>query len=310
MREQTLTIFLLTHNRIKDAMLAVASILQQSDTRFKLIVSDSSECNDMLSELQALPVKVEYRKRSSYLTAFEHFNLCISEVTTDFYALFHDDDLMLPNYVGEFWFAKELFPDAIAYAGNALIERNGRVCEKSILASDAYQELTVFSDLAIKYFSRHQLGIAPFPSYVYRKIDLGHLEFNLGSGKYGDVQWLLQLIQHGKVIWSSKPVMIYRLHENNDSKTESIRDRFRFLGYLKGVKKDVLGMTLVNYRRFLYKKILARGCGLSKKSRNRLIKKYLIYSEYKPSFIKQNFKLLFEKISIKVKIAFSDKVHF
>lgn len=303
MSEKSLTIFLLTHNRPKDAWLAVTSILQQKDNRFKLIVSDNSELDDMGLQLQSLPTRVEYRKRPSNLTAFEHFNLCISEVTTDFYALFHDDDLMLPNFVGAFWRAHEIFPNAIAYGGNALIERGSQVCGQSFLAFDSYQVLTTFSDLAAKYFSRHQLGISPFPSYVYRRFDSQALEFDLCSGKYGDVQWLLKLIQLGKLVWSSEPVMIYRLHGENDSNTESFRDRMRFLGFLKGIQKEVVGLSLVSYRRFLYRKFLAGRFKASNAKRQELIEKYLVYSQWNPSYIKDNFRLLRIKISTKIKLA-------
>jgi glycosyltransferase involved in cell wall biosynthesis len=302
MIEKTLTIFLLTHNRPNDAILAIKSILQQSNNHFRLIVSDNSDSDEMTGLIQSLPAKVEYRKRPSNLTVFEHLNTCISEVTTSFYTLFHDDDLMLPNYVSSFWSAQNQFPNAIAYGGNALVEKNDHVIGVSFKAAADCEVINCPDDLAAKYFSRHQLGIAPFPSYIYRRSDACSLMFELHAGKYSDVQSLLQLADCGSFVWIKEPMMVYRLHGSNDSNVESFGDRLKFLAFLKRKGRALSPITLLNYRRFIYKKYLLSGSSFKAEKRQKRIRRFLAYCEWSPGFIEANFMALIKKISTKAQI--------
>lgn len=299
-----LTLFLVTHNRPHDAIRAINSILGQDNPRFDLVVSDNSN-NCVLSELiTAGYPNVEYRKRDSALTALEHFNLCISEVRSEYFSLFHDDDLMLPNYVSSFWLAQNQFPKAVAFGGNALVEQNDHVIGVAFKATTDYEVINCPDDLAAKYFSRHQLGISPFPSYVYRRSDVCKLVFDPHAGKYSDVQSLLQLVNCAPFVWITEPMMIYRVHSSNDSNTESFGDRLKFLAFLKRDGQIVSALTLVNYRRFLYKKYLSRNLGVVVEKRLNFIRRFLVYSQWSPGFVKDNLVALIKKISIKSQVIF------
>ncbi len=302
--ENKLTIFLISHNRPQDAIKALKSILAQNDQRFNLIISDNSSNQELTELISATYPHIQYRKRDSALTALAHFNLCISEVESDYFSLFHDDDLMLPNYVSSFWSAQNQFPNAIAYGGNALVEKNENVIGVSFKAAADYEAINYPDDLAAKYFSRHQLGVAPFPSYVYRRSDDCSLMFDVHAGKYSDVQSLLQLADCGSFVWIKEPMMVYRLHGSNDSNVESFGDRLKFLTFLKRNGQIVSALTLVNYRRFLYKKYLYRNSGVAVKYRLNFIRRFLVYSQWSPEFIKANLAALLKKISIKSQIIF------
>jgi len=300
--ENKLTIFLISHNRPQDAIRAVRSILAQSDQRFNLIISDNSSNQELTELISATYPHVQYRKRDSALTALAHFNLCISEVESDYFSLFHDDDLMLPNYVSSFWLAQNQFPNAIAYGGNALVEKNDHVIGVSFKAAADYEAINYPDDLAAKYFSRHQLGIAPFPSYVYRRSDACSLMFDLHAGKYSDVQSLLGLADCGSFVWIKEPMMVYRLHGSNDSNVESFGDRLKFLAFLKRNGRALSPMTLLNYRRFIYKKYLLSGSSFKVEKRQKRIRRFLRDCEWSPGFIEANFMALIKKISTKAQI--------
>ena len=303
-----LTLFLVTHNRPHDAIRAINSILGQDNPRFDLVVSDNSSNRELAELITADYPNVEYRKRDSALTALEHFNLCISEVKSEYFSLFHDDDLMLPNYVSSFWLAQRQFPKAIAFGGNALIEHNDHVIGVAFKAAADYEVINCPDELAAKYFSPHQLGISPFPSYIYRRSDVCRLAFDLHAGKYSDVQSLLQLVDCDPFVWIKEPMMVYRLHGSNDSNTESFGDRLKFLAFLKHDGQIVSTLTLLNYRRFLYKKYLSRMARSAVEKRKKLIKHFLACSHWSPSFIKANLLALIKKIGIKSQIAFSRKI--
>lgn len=304
-----LTIFLVTHNRPHDAVRAIESILRQENPKFQLIISDNSN-NDELTELIAENYpEIEYRKRDSLITALEHFNLCISEVQSEYFSLFHDDDLMLSNYVSAFWLAQRRFPRAIAFGGNALVEQNNCVIGEAFKASSDYELINCSDDLAAKYFSRHQLGISPFPSYIYRRSDACSLEFDVHAGKYSDVQSLLQLADCGLFVWIKEPMMVYRIHGSNDSYIESFGDRLKFLAFLKHKRKSYSALTLLNYRRFLYKKYLSVSASSAFGKRKKFIRYFLVYSQFTPNFIAINLLALIKKIGVKIKVLFIQKIN-
>lgn len=251
----SLTVFILCHNRPDDARRAVESVLSQSDAAFELIVSDNSS-NDSVSQMMAehFP-QVRCRRRSPVLPALEHFNQCIDEVQTDLFCLFHDDDLMAPHFVAEMRRLAELHSDAIAIGCNAWIETLGvRETHPSFAALRPVSRIARPDELASRYFSRSQNGIAPFPGYVYSQRLVGATRLMAQGGKYADVSWLLQLCQQGPFIWTREPLMTYRMHGGNDGNVESRRDRLRFLAYLKARQSVLNREILRDYRcSFIYK---------------------------------------------------------
>ena len=276
--DDILTIYLLTHNRPNRAVEAIRSILDQSDRRFKLIVSDNSDNNELASLLGSLKPSLEYIYRNDNcpcLLAFEHFNLCISEVKTQYFSLLHDDDLVLTNYVAEFWHAQKTFPNAIAFGCNAKVRPMNGIEHPSFINSRQHLESITPHYLAWQYFGRHKLGIAPFPFYIYNKLKIGGTRFSVQLGKYGDVAWLLDLANKGQIVWINSLMGIYQLHEGNDSKLESRRDRLRFLAYLKEHKLPEYSLLITLYRQFLYKKLISSNEALIGSKRFGLLRRFM-----------------------------------
>lgn len=274
----TLTIFLLTHNRTEQALAAIESILSQTSDDYQLVVSDNSDTNELQQHLDQYKDKLVYLKRPLVLEALKHFNQCLSEVNTEYFCLFHDDDLMLSTYVSNFLNAKERHRDAVAFGCNAYLENSGVRTGVSFKSKQHYVGPILFNSLIAKYFSKNQSGIAPFPSYIYKRCVAQSLSFAVDAGKYGDVRFLIQIATFGKMIWINLPMMIYKIHESNDSGNESRRDRLRFLRFLRNLS-DLDEELLSDYRYFLYKKILAGSGGHLKPAHNsyfRVLEKYIV----------------------------------
>ena len=269
----TLEIFLLCHNRPEDAKQAIRSILAQNNQNFTLIISDNSTDDRVESMVREIFPKENYIRRKP-VSATRHCIQCISEVSSSHFCLFHDDDLMCPDFVHEAMMAIAAFPSAVAIGSNSYIEVKGKTQKKfSFAALHQYESVKSAKDLANRYFSPHQSGIAPFPGYIYQKKRIHKFYPLENEGKYSDVTWLLRLIQTGPFVWIRKPIMVYRLHGGNDGLTESRRDRLRFLAYLKKMKIVLGNEILENYRySFIYKPInkskikqpLSRKCKASK----------------------------------------------
>lgn len=252
-----LTVFILCHNRPDFARQAIRSAIDQTSLDFRLILSDNSSNDHVEQMVRSEFPGMHYIRRSPTLPPLEHFNCCIDEVRTDYFCLFHDDDVMEMNFVEEMVRCLASYPLAIAAGCNARIETFGLLESRTSFRSSRDHELiTSPGTLARRYFSPAQLGIAPFPGYVYNRRLIGDLRLPVRGGKYADVAWLLDLVRQAPVVWVKKPLMTYRIHESSDGKVESMRDRLRFLGYIKRHRTELEEELLSDYRSFLYKKML------------------------------------------------------
>lgn len=272
---ESLTIYILCHNRPDFARQAIRSVVSQTCQSFSLIVSDNSSTDDVEIMVKEEFPGIHYIRRTPMLKPLEHFNCCIGEVRTDSFCLFHDDDVMNPDFVETMRKCLSAYPAAIACGCNARIESFEKLeTRTSFRAFRNYETITSPGNLARRYFSPAQSGIAPFPGYVYRRELVGGQRLSVEGGKYADVTWLLGLAGKGSIVWVTKPLMTYRIHESSDGGHESLRDRLRFFGYLKQ-NRAMFGETLLkDYRSFVYKKILKAHAGPHSK-RHRLAMSFL-----------------------------------
>jgi glycosyltransferase involved in cell wall biosynthesis len=252
-----LTIFIQCHNRPAYAKCAIESALRQKNQDFHLVISDNSSNDKLCSLVHAEFPGLDYRRRPSTLSAIDHFNTSITEADTDYFCLFHDDDLMKPDYVDEMLKVIELHPYAVAYSCNAeIFDDEVALNGDSFESKDKYVIIENPRFLAGRYFSRFPNGIAPFPAYIYRSDLVKKIPINpQAGGKYSDVAWLLEISKYGSIIWNSEKLIRYRVHAASDGSFESTRDRLRLLGYLK-MNSSFVGQAIIDdYRFFLYKKL-------------------------------------------------------
>ncbi len=254
----TFSLFVLCHDRVDLARQTLHSILSQSDQDFELIVSDNSSNDSVEHMIRVEFPQVEYRRRLPMLFNIAHFNRCIDEAQGEYFCLFHDDDLMHPEFVRHMKAAMEENPQWVACGCNALIETMGKIEPRSSFRAFGKQEpITSVRDLARRYFARAQSGIAPFPSYVYRKSAVGDERLDVDGGKYTDVAWLLRLAMNGPIAWLNEPLLTYRIHGGNDGKLESPQDRLRFMAFLKRYPEEFGKALLEDYRcSFIYKPLV------------------------------------------------------
>jgi len=252
----SLQLFVLCRNRPDFARHAIQSAVRQTVNRFAIVISDNSTDKSMESLARLEFPDLEYRRRTNDLGVFGHLNQCLNEATADYVCLFHDDDLLSPQYTEGILDAIDQFPDAAAIGTNAWIAEDGRPPHLSFKTTEETHFVRDARQLAAHYFSRHQPGIAPFPGYVYSTTRVGELRFDPAGGKYGDVSWLLRVADRGGIVWIVEPLMTTRMHASNDSRQESIGGRLKLFAFLKKYT-STLGQGLIeDFRFFLYKKIL------------------------------------------------------
>lgn len=253
-----LSIVLMTFNRPLEALNAINSIVSQNRKSFELVISDNSENNELTNLINPLIgkdlLKFRYIKRATVLSPNAHFTQCLSEVESEYVCFFHDDDLMHSNFVGEVLAAIDRLPNAVAFGANAIWDFKGVSTKLSFQSIFFYPGPISPQKLLKMYFSRHQLGIAPFPSYTYKTIAVKRFTFSQDDGKYGDVKWLANICGYGDVYWINKVMMTYKIHANSGGVSESRSDRLKFMAFIKK-NIDCFGYgILADYRHFFYKK--------------------------------------------------------
>lgn len=248
-------LFILCHNRPEMAELAINSALNQIDKDFTLIISDNSTTNDVYNLCISKYPKIKYVRR--YLNNnLEHFKCCISEANSDYFCIFHDDDLLIKNFIEIAKHYADLYPSLVAFGYNSFLSINGDNVRRHFYNS--HKTIYIINNvqtLINAYFNFSTFGYPAFPGYVYKK-SVQTILYPSNGGKYSDFQWLVMLINLGNIGWINTPTFIYNLHGNNDSLRESMGDRLKILSFIKNSNMQFSSLDLNIYRIFLYNRLI------------------------------------------------------
>lgn len=249
-------IILLCRNRPEYANEALTSLCNVDYTHLKITISDNSTSplfiNRNFSE-EFPHVEINYLYRGPNLSGVNHMTLAARESECDFFCLFHDDDIALPNFISD---RVHYFNDpAVIAVGTNAYEMKGNLRKKNLLLKRRRKITRINTSIKLlnEYYSIDKGAVAPFPGYIYRKKSVIHMIQLLESpaGKYSDSVFLAELANHGELVWPPKPTMYYRKHLSNDSNFESLKDR---LGLLSLLKKNFNKNSplIADYRFLLY----------------------------------------------------------
>jgi len=236
-----ITVFLLCHNREKYSIMSIESILAQTCSNFNFIVSDNSSNNSLHEIIKDRYSNVEYISQSGgkLESFFEHFNKIKSIVKTEYVVMFHDDDIMLPNFIERMYDEIQLNKDAIAIAANGIpIDENDdyiRGEENLCVISDTNtKKFSSKKEILKQYLALDFGGAAPFCSYVYntKKIKDINMDYNRGR-KYCDTIFLMDIVEFGEIIWINQPLVKVRVHDKHISSSCGVLDYKSFLHVLK-----------------------------------------------------------------------------
>lgn len=174
-------------------------------------------------------------RRRPALPALDHFNRLIEESQAPLMVMFHDDDVLEPDYVARLVRLFAEHPGVAAIGCNAHAMR-GQTRTHEMLMGD-FRGLGLLkspAELLDPYLSLSLIDPAPFPGYMYRTdlIKGLSLDFRQG-GKHSDVSFLCQVVERGPILWTAECLFNYRIHDTNDSRNESIADRLNWLRHIQ-----------------------------------------------------------------------------
>lgn len=227
-------IFLLTYNRPDLVGHTTKSILSQSLSAFELIISDNStndETQILIQDQFKEETRLVYKKRTTSIPPIDHFNKVISEVTAEYFILFHDDDIMHPQML-QLLFDEIKNDESLSAVGcNAFVIKRRK--SKGLFRNEKHNSTIIAnrSELITQYLGNQ--GCVPFPSYLYRKSKVEGVFMDIeNGGKYCDVSFLMAVCDRGKMVWLNQPQMDYYIHNGQSSKTDNFVDRLKLIGHI------------------------------------------------------------------------------
>jgi len=244
-------VFIATYNRSELVLRSINSVLSQDFDSFEIIVSDNStndETEMLVSQLNC--DRLIYKRRNPSLPVIDHLNVILQEVTSDYFMIFHDDDVMFPNMLSALY--EEINKDytIIAAGSNAKINKNGYSLNELFYTYTQENLMLKTKDEVAFQYLQELGGIVPFPSYLYKKNVATNCRFNTAKGgKYCDAAFIMDITELGEVIFIAEPLMEYYFHKEQDSATHSTVDRSKLLSYIsRTTKYNAKNKLIKNYR--------------------------------------------------------------
>ena len=261
-----LQLYILSKDRPEYLRSAIISALNQDNKDIEIIVSDNSETSKVSEMMRTDFSSVNYIKRTSLLSPFDHTLAVIEEATSDYMIIFHDDDMMQNTHVSNLLIKLKQYPDVAAVCSNATFFGDSFLNSRKVM--NIKNEVLIKSPIQLfeYYLGLHPSGssCAPLPGYIFKtSIIKKVINLIIESGKHGDVHLLGEILNYGHILWLPTPTLYYRIHTSQASFNESIYSRHQVLNMMSSFGINLQSKSVIYYK-FMY---LSRWW----KSRNRSI---------------------------------------
>ena len=230
-----LTIFITTFERPKYLEECLINLSKQTYKKFKVIILDNSEkinYKNILTHNYNFEILYKRNEKNigSVKNLFQAFNW---EIDTDYFMIFHDDDLMHKYFLQICIDILKTNTQIAWVASNAAKEnfnQNKKIRYKQKLLSKKQLVNSILSRLDFTY-----------SSLIYNKKNLNKLNLDIYYDKYSiihDRPLIIDLIKKNKLVCIIEEKLIYyRIHNDQDSKTSylniSIENQLNLYKYYK-----------------------------------------------------------------------------
>ena len=216
--------FILTYNRKDMLKESIISILNQSIGRVDITIMDNCSTDgtgDMVREMMQEYPNLHYYRQDHNVKQIENFKTAVDIAKKDFAILFHDDDILHPDY---FKFATEAinkFPNT-AIVSSCYQEWSNPTNDNWAKASQRF-DYCVDKKMFVNYLYRMQRY--GYSNTIYKvqnlKDHIYDMEYYAQFGKIGDKPLVANTMKDddGAVIFRSKKLLRYRVHAGQDTQT-------------------------------------------------------------------------------------------
>jgi len=232
-----------TYRRPRLLRRAILSVLAQTGSELQVCVYDNAsgdETADVVAKLAAKDSRVKYHRHDKNIGGFENFQYGLSRITTPFFSILSDDDVLLPGFFEHAMHGFQTSPQAIFWTGVTV-----RMTPEGVVY-DAYLEdwprEGLFSPpeglLEMTYKRAPIWTGVVFRQRVLEKIGLLDSE----AGAPGDLDFLLRAAARYAFVVSKIPVAILLL--NPESSSENSPFSAHWPGWLKLIHNVTTSDTL------------------------------------------------------------------
>lgn len=273
-----IVVYVLTHNRPQLLQRALDSIMRQTVDNFDIVISDNSDNLDTYNiyhKIGETDKRIHYRHYKGIESSNKHFNYILVQNNYDFFMLFHDDDVMMPNMVENLFNEISIDESAVAVGCNAYLNVNGTDTIQKFNKSIVKRILKTPSQVIEAYSNS---TISPFPAYMYRKkrVQGMVMDFKKG-GKYCDVSFIVELTNCGSLIILPDSYMYYYISNLQDSHIHSFTQYISLTNYLRNkykCKKTLINLRISNIYNELKQEQINKGQIAFRKRDFRILLKY------------------------------------
>ncbi|MBI3258643.1 MAG: glycosyltransferase family 2 protein [Ignavibacteriae bacterium] len=219
----TITIIIPTYQRPRLLKRALKSALDQTYSNIQICIYDNAsgdETEEMVKDLMEKDHRIRYHCHPENIGMMANYQFAMAEVTTPFFSLLSDDDVLFPWYCETALKGFQQFPDAAFSAGSTIImTEDGKVVRVPL---DLWQREGYFSspegllEMITKY---------PVPTCILFKrevIDAIPIDMNNILG--WDVDYLIQIAIRFPFYVNSHPCGIFLQHSASFSNSQEMKN--------------------------------------------------------------------------------------
>jgi glycosyltransferase involved in cell wall biosynthesis len=262
-------ILVLTYNRAPLIGATLESLLAQVQPASRICVLDNGSTDDteqVVRTFAARGVELVSRKSNDPRACWPELQAMARGPWT---MLFHDDDLLHPNYLRDVSAALAHEPHATVAVSAMRVHQDPEHASWKQVRGNRYRTLTG-RQLAARLYGGFPM---PFCSAVYRTDILKQGSFQVETyGKIGDRPFVIEAARAGRAVVMLDPYVKYRIHARQDSTDQSTGPFLPEVLALQRYYRKVLGERLIDYpgRIFLrrnYRNLLGEFTRLNRNAR-------------------------------------------
>ena len=284
MPRTAVTVGIPTFDRAASLRETLASVLSQSYTDFRVVVSDNAsedETRDVVAS--CADPRIDYVRSDRNIGMIANFNRLIHRTDTQFLVLLPDDDLLYPDYLRSAVEVLDNCPSVgVVHTAYDVIDNDSTVLSRGTSLVNSAHPLTIESTHDFLQRALSSNPIVCFPSAIYRTEAIKDVEgLREAEEPFSDVPMWMRIALRWEFAFLSRSLVAFRVHE--DAATAHLgsftgtgydlpvhrilRDRRR--GFLDEAVRQLPPDSLVGYRSLVERTFradeilrLANGAGL------------------------------------------------
>ena len=214
------TVGIPTRNRSRWLRQAVESVLAQTYTEFRLVISDNASTDDTPAVVASFDdPRVSYHRSSVDLGMFGNLNRVSELAETEYVVVLPDDDLLYPDYLSSVVSVLERHPYvSVAHSAFDVIDEDGTVIERARVLLPSAGETTMETGPQLIERSMRRSGTVCWTSACFRTAALRAAGgIRAADGLYADGPLMMRIALHGGFCGFSRALVAVRVHPTAES---------------------------------------------------------------------------------------------